>query len=196
MPHCGQRPGSVAGHLGVHRAGVRRPARPAAPARSSISATSARILSGGAASHASSRAARRPAPARPRSASNSRRARRRRRLLGDGDRGQRVGPVRGAVLQRQRARPVEQHVDHRPLRRRQQHLLDELLPLDPAAVAADQLHAGAGQPDVEDPRVGGVGQPEPHDLAGAGGQRRRRARRRPAARCRTGPSRRRWSRSG
>ena len=37
--------------------------------------------------------------------------------------------------------------------------------LDPTAVTADQLHPRAGQGDVEDAGVGGVGQPQPHDLA-------------------------------
>jgi hypothetical protein len=51
---------------------------------------------------------------------------------------------------------VEQDVDDGPLGRCQQHPRDELLVLHPAAVPADQLHPGAGQPDVEDGSVGGV----------------------------------------
>ena len=39
-----------------------------------------------------------------------------------------------------------------------------------AAVAADQLHPGTGDGDVEQPGVGGVREVEAHDLTGAGGE--------------------------
>ena len=92
-------------------------------------------------------------------------------LRGHGDGGQPPGPVRGAVLQLQLPWPVEKHVDHGPFRGRQQHLGDEFLVLDPAAVAADEFHLGARQRHVEDPGVGGVGQPQPHNFPGPRGQR-------------------------
>ena len=47
----------------------------------------------------------------------------------------------------------------------EQHLVDERLPLVAAAVAADELHAGAAEGEVEDPGVGGVDEVEAHDLA-------------------------------
>ena len=93
------------------------------------------------------------------------------RLLSHGDRGQRVGPVRGAVFEGQLPGLVEQDVDNGPLRRCEQHLGDELLVFYPAAVAADELHPSARQPDVEDAAVGGVGQPQPEHLARSRGQR-------------------------
>ena len=40
---------------------------------------------------------------------------------------------------------VEEDIDDNSLRRPKGHVLDELLPLDPAGVAADELHSGAGQ---------------------------------------------------
>ena len=49
------------------------------------------------------------------------------------------------MLERQLARLVEQHVDDDTLRRRKDDVLDELLMLDVAAVAADELHPRAGQ---------------------------------------------------
>ena len=74
--------------------------------------------------------------------------------------------IGGAVLQPHLARRVEQHVDDGPLRRREQHLVDERLALVPTAVTADQLGAGAWKGEVEDPRVRGVDQVQAHDLAG------------------------------
>ena len=87
------------------------------------------------------------------------------RLLADGDRGQRIDPVRGVVLQRELAGPVEQDIDDDPLGRREDHVVDELLVLDVAAVAADELHPRARQLDLEHAGVGGVRQVEAHDLA-------------------------------
>jgi hypothetical protein len=84
--------------------------------------------------------------------------------------GQTIGPVRGVVLQVKLAGLVGQHVDHRPLRGGQQHLVDELLVLDAAAVAADQLQSRPGHGHVEHPAVGGVGQPQPHHLPRPGRQ--------------------------
>ena len=76
----------------------------------------------------------------------------------DRDRAPAVGPLGRAVLQRELAGVLEQHVDDGPLRRRQHDVLDELLALDAAAVAADELHPRPGQRDLEHARVGGVGQ--------------------------------------
>jgi hypothetical protein len=75
-----------------------------------------------------------------------------------------------AVLQRQRAGRVEQDVDDDPLGRREDDVLDELLVLDPAAVAADELHPRARQRDLEYARVRRVGEVEAHDFAGPGGE--------------------------
>ena len=44
-------------------------------------------------------------------------------------------------------------------------LFDELLVLDAAAVSADELHPGARQGDLEDPRVGRVGEVEAYHLS-------------------------------
>jgi uncharacterized protein (DUF433 family) len=60
------------------------------------------------------------------------------------DHGQPVGPLRGVVLQGQLTRPLEEHVDHHPLRGSHQHPVDELLALHPAAVPTDQLHPRPG----------------------------------------------------
>jgi hypothetical protein len=62
-------------------------------------------------------------------------------------------------------RCVEQYVDDRPLRWREQHLLDEQLALVPAAVTPDELHAGAAKREVEDTRVRCVDEVEAHDLS-------------------------------
>ena len=62
-------------------------------------------------------------------------------------------------------RLLEEHVDDDALRRGEDHRVDEGLALVAAAVAADELHTRAGQRDVEDTRVGGVGQVEADDLA-------------------------------
>jgi hypothetical protein len=68
------------------------------------------------------------------------------------------------MLQVQLPRGRDQHIDHHPLRRRHHDLVDELLVLDAAAVAADQLHPGPRHGQVEHPGVGGIGQPQPHHL--------------------------------
>ena len=73
--------------------------------------------------------------------------------------------IRGAMLQPHLPGGVEQHVDDRALRRREQYLAGERLALVPAAVAADQLGAGAADGEVEDPRVRGVDDIQAHDLA-------------------------------
>ena len=86
-------------------------------------------------------------------------------LLADADRGERIDAAGSAVLERQVPRSVEEDVDDHPLRRRDDHLLDELLVLDMAAVAADELHPSSWERDLEDPGVGGVGQVEAHHLA-------------------------------
>ena len=87
------------------------------------------------------------------------------------DRRQRVCPLGRPVLERQPPRLLEEHVDHDPLRRRQDHRVDELLALVAAAVAADELHPRARQCDVEHARVRGVGQVEANDLAALRAQR-------------------------
>ena len=87
------------------------------------------------------------------------------RAVGDGERAEVVGVIGGAVLQPHLPGGVEQHVDDRALRRREQHLVDDGLAFVPAAVAADQLGAGAADGEVEDPRVRGVDYIQAHDLA-------------------------------
>ena len=62
------------------------------------------------------------------------------------------------------SRLLEQHIDHNPLRRRQDHGVDPLLPLHVTAVAADELHPSAGERDVEHAGVGGVDQVEAQHL--------------------------------
>ncbi len=85
--------------------------------------------------------------------------------FGDGEGAEVVGVVRGAVLQPDLPGGAEKHVDDRTFRRREQHLTGERLALVPAAVATDQLGAGAADGKVEDPRVRGVDQIQAHDLA-------------------------------
>jgi len=53
------------------------------------------------------------------------------------------------MLEGGRAGGVEQDVDDGALGRREDDQVDELLPLVPAAVAADQLHGRTGDGDVE-----------------------------------------------
>jgi hypothetical protein len=74
------------------------------------------------------------------------------------------------VLELQLAGLREEDVDNDPLGGREQHLLDKLLVLVATAVGADELHARAGQGDVEDAGVRRVGQEEADDLAGRGVQ--------------------------
>lgn len=45
------------------------------------------------------------------------------------------------------------------------HVVDELLLFDMAAVASDQLHPRPRQGDLENAGVGGIGQVRAHDLA-------------------------------
>ena len=71
------------------------------------------------------------------------------------------------MFHRQLARLVEEHVDDDALGRRQHHVVDELLVLDVAAVAADELDLSSGERDLEDARVRGVGQVEPDHLTRA-----------------------------
>ena len=93
------------------------------------------------------------------------RERRRGQLRRDVNRGERVGALGRSVLERRPSRLLEQHVHDGALRRCEHNRLDELLPLDPAAVAAHDLHARAWQCDVEHARVGRVRQVEADDLA-------------------------------
>ena len=86
-------------------------------------------------------------------------------LVAHVDGGQRVNALGRAVLERQVARLVEQDVHDHALGGREDDVLDELLVLDVAAVAADELHARARQRDLERPRVRGVREVEADDLA-------------------------------
>ena len=138
----------------------------------SISATNASVLSGCASKYGARRSRSAAHSGLWRSYVELLRERGRRRLVADVDRRERVGPLGRVVLERQLARLLEEHVDHDPLRRRQDHRLDELLVLVAAAVAADELHPGARQRDVEDAGVGGVGQVEADDLAALRAERR------------------------
>ncbi len=78
---------------------------------------------------------------------------------------------RRPVLEGQLSRLAEERVDHNPLRRRQDHRVDELLALAAAAVSADELDPRSWQRNVEHARVRGVGQVEANDLPGARDQR-------------------------
>ena len=98
-------------------------------------------------------------------------------LVGDADRGERVGAVGRPVLERQLSRLLEEHVDDNTLRGRQDESVDELLALVAAAVAADALHPRARNADVEDSRVRRVRQVEAHDFSLLRVQRRARVHR-------------------
>ena len=87
------------------------------------------------------------------------------RLVAHRDRREPVDLLGRVVLERELAGALEEHVEDHALRRRQDRLLDDLLALAAAAVAADELHARPGQLDLEDARVGGVGQIQAHHLA-------------------------------
>ena len=80
------------------------------------------------------------------------------RLLIDRDRRQRIHALGRVMLQREHAGLLEEHVDDHPLGRSQHDLLDETLLLDAAAVTAGELHARPGQLDLEHARVGRIGQ--------------------------------------
>ncbi len=87
--------------------------------------------------------------------------RRRRSPGADGDRGTRVRPLGGAVLERPLPGLGEEDVDHGPLRRCQYHRLDEFLALVTTAVAADKE-------DIAEPahrREGRLGAAERRNLA-------------------------------
>src|SRR5215218_1448149 len=88
-------------------------------------------------------------------------------VFADGDRGERVASLAIAMLECDAARLVEEHVDDCPLRRREHYLVDELFAFTTAAVAADELHLGAVQADVEDTGVRGVGQVKAEHLSKA-----------------------------
>ncbi len=75
------------------------------------------------------------------------------------------------MFHRQLARLVEEHVDDDALGRRQHHVVDELLVLDVAAVAADELDLSSGERDLEHARVRGVRQVEPDHFAELGRER-------------------------
>ena len=98
--------------------------------------------------------------------------RRRRRLVAHLDRRQPVRALRRSMLEGQTARLLEERVDDDPLGRCEHDRLDELLALDTAAVAADELQPRPRQRDVEDARVGGVREVEANDLALLHGERR------------------------
>ena len=78
--------------------------------------------------------------------------------------GQPVGALGRPVLERELARPVEEDVHDDALRGRKDDRVDELLVLDAAAVAADELHPRARKGDVEHARVRGVREVEANDL--------------------------------
>jgi hypothetical protein len=71
----------------------------------------------------------------------------------DRERAEVVDAIRRAMLEPHLPGMVERHVDHRPLRGSEQHLVDERLALVATAVTTDQLDPRAGEGDVEDPRV-------------------------------------------
>ena len=79
--------------------------------------------------------------------------------------GERVDAVRRAVLERQLAGLVKEHIEYRALGRGQYDLLNELLVLDVATVPADELHPCARQRNLEGAGVRGVREVEAHDLA-------------------------------
>ena len=144
----------------------------------SISAWKASVLSGGASTSGISRSRSTASSGAVRSSREGLSEWRRGLLVGDGDVGELVGPVRRPVLQDQLAGRLEAHVDDDALGRGEDDVLDELLVLDAAAVAADELHPRARQRDLEHPGVGRVRQVQPHDLARARAERELRARRR------------------
>ena len=100
------------------------------------------------------------------------RERGRRRLVAHVDRRKLVRPLGRAVLEGQLARLLEERIDHDPLGGCEHDRLDELLTLDAAAVAADELQLGSWQRDVEDARVGRVREIEANHLAQLCGERR------------------------
>ena len=116
----------------------------------SISAMKPSVLSGSASRYGAIRSRSATMSALVRSISNSSASDGSARLVAHVNRRQRVDAVRGAVLERQLAGLVEEDVDDHALRRREHDLLDELLVLDVAAVAADELHPRARQRDLED----------------------------------------------
>src|SRR5207342_3256686 len=69
------------------------------------------------------------------------------------------------MLESHLTRVVEPHVDDRPLRGSQHHLVDERLAFVATAVTTDQLHPSTGQREVEDPRVRRVHEIEAYDLS-------------------------------
>ena len=91
--------------------------------------------------------------------------RRLRAVLAHLDRGKRIDPLRRVVLKPQLPWLVEQNINHHALRRRENHVLDELLVLDMAAVAAHELHPRPRERNLEHSCVGGVRQVEPDNLA-------------------------------
>ena len=76
------------------------------------------------------------------------------------------------MLEGQLARLLEERIDHDSLGGCEHDRLDELLTLDAAAVAADELQLGSWQRDVEDARVGRVREVEANHLALLCGERR------------------------
>ena len=92
------------------------------------------------------------------------------RLVGHGDGAEDVALCWCVVGDGEFAGGLEEHVDDGALGGRQQYVVDEGVSLVAAAVAADQLHPGTWDGDVEQPGVGGVREVEAHDLTGAGGE--------------------------
>ena len=80
------------------------------------------------------------------------------------DVGEGIGAIRCLVLEDEVARLVEHDVHDHPLAGSEDHGVDELLVLDAATVAANQLHPRARENDVEDPRVGGIREVEAEDF--------------------------------
>lgn len=90
-----------------------------------------------------------------------------RRRTGDGEPAEVVRVVGCAVLEPHVRRGVEENVDRGALRRRQKHGRYECLALVASAITADELHACATHCEVEESRVGGIDEVEPHDPRGA-----------------------------
>ena len=65
---------------------------------------------------------------------------------------------------------VEHDIDDHPLARSQDHRVDELLALDAAAIATNQLHTHARHGHVKHPGVGSVREVQPDHFALPGSQ--------------------------
>ena len=169
MPHFGQRSDCLAGHLGMHRAGVDD--RPFRHAHVHLGDERERLVGRRVGVGRESLPLLRPLRVLTQDGELLS-ERRRRRLVAHLDRRQPVRALRRSMLEGQTARLLEERVDDDPLGRREHDRLDELLALDTAAVAADELQPRPRQRDVEDARVGGVREVEANDLALLRGERR------------------------